>query len=552
MQKPGHRPRHLFQNGGILVQQQPLLRQWKVAGEIPDVRASAEFRDPRSSGAGRRSALPKRARARRSARRRLNGSRTPASQRAKDPSFSSRASTFSILSTASSHVGRRSRTRRAPAVIRSRTSASSRTDDKASSSAATFPGGTSRPASESDRESGIAPVPSRRPGRHARVLRRRPSRTNSCSEACTKTSGRVVERRKLRRTDLADRAQPVPRVVRHSQLGGHERPWLDRDRGCRRQTSGATRAGSGARARAAGFVSLSGVIAATESRWRGLREPRASGAQSVPGSTTAICSGLTPVRLERPHSRRSRDNARSCGRQRPPFALLEPVGLLTTDAEVSGKRQVDERDEVEAPTFAFHLRRHRAERETVDEDEGTVRNRRERLRRGLERRRGWPRKGAGDLRGRRQPSRVPVDLPRCGGRTHTRRIAVDRPWNDDRDPPHTLVRRTTPTRRAIRAASPAGSRFRWRRPEIASRHRGDHARRRPRAPETRSSCSALERRLLVEIAVVEARRAPRSTHRSRGRCRRRCRRRRARGGGTRHRRHRWRRAGAGPGRTPRP
>ena len=107
--------------------------------------------------------------------------------------------------------------------------------------------------------------------------------------------------------------------------------------------------------------------------------------------------GPDAVRLERPHGRRSRDNARSCGRQRPPFALLEPIGLLTSDAGVSGQRQVDERDEVEAPTFAFHLRRHRAERETVDEDEGTIRNRRERLRRTFERRRGWPRKGAVDL-----------------------------------------------------------------------------------------------------------------------------------------------------------
>jgi hypothetical protein len=103
------------------------------------------------------------------------------------------------------------------------------------------------------------------------------------------------------------------------------------------------------------------------------------------------------VRLERLHGRRARDNARSCGRQRPPFALLELDGLLTIDADVGGKRQVDERDEVEAPTFPLHLRRHRAERETVDEDEGTVPNRREGLRRSLERRRGWPRKAAVDL-----------------------------------------------------------------------------------------------------------------------------------------------------------
>ncbi len=147
--------------------------------------------------------------------------------------------------------------------------------------------------------------------------------------------------------------------------------------------------------------------------------------------------GPDAVRLERPHSRRSRDNARPCGRQRPPFTLLEPVGLLTIDADVGGKRQVDERNEVETPTFAFHLRRHRAERETVGEDEGTVRNRCKRVRRSLERRRGWPGKGTVEL--------VDVDHPAACPQTSDDPAVVlipagslcDRPWNDDRDPPHT-------------------------------------------------------------------------------------------------------------------
>jgi hypothetical protein len=58
---------------------------------------------------------------------------------------------------------------------------------------------------------------------------------------------------------------------------------------------------------------------------------------------------------------------------------------------------MDERNEQKARMLAFNFRRHRAKRETVDEDEGTVWQRRERLRRRRERRRGWPREGAVDL-----------------------------------------------------------------------------------------------------------------------------------------------------------
>ena len=122
--------------------------------------------------------------------------------------------------------------------------------------------------------------------------------------------------------------------------------------------------------------------------------------------------GPDAVRLKRPYGRRSRDNARPCGRQRPPFTLLEPVGLLTIDADVGGKRQVDERDEVEAPTFAFDLSRHRAERETVDQDERAVGNRCKRAR-GLERRRGWPGKTVEPATSTAQPrARRPATIRR--------------------------------------------------------------------------------------------------------------------------------------------
>src|SRR5439155_14129365 len=103
------------------------------------------------------------------------------------------------------------------------------------------------------------------------------------------------------------------------------------------------------------------------------------------------------VALERSDRRRPRDNTGACRRQRPPFALLEPSGLAAIDANVGRKRQVDERNEAEPRTLALRLRGHRAKRETVDDNEAAVRNRRERSCRGLERHDRWPWKRAVDL-----------------------------------------------------------------------------------------------------------------------------------------------------------
>jgi hypothetical protein len=130
-------------------------------------------------------------------------------------------------------------------------------------------------------------------------------------------------------------------------------------------------------------------------------------------------------------------NRGACRRECRSLAFCEPVGLPAVDADLSRERQMDERDQVQSRTFALSLRRHRPEREAVNDDCGVVGNRGEHLCRMIECRHSRPGKAGVELFDVDDPSALPQA---CG---HAPVVLVsagslaDRTWNKKDERPHT-------------------------------------------------------------------------------------------------------------------
>jgi len=85
-------------------------------------------------------------------------------------------------------------------------------------------------------------------------------------------------------------------------------------------------------------------------------------------------SGPTTVTRQRRSGRPAGDDHQPRGRKRPPLARFERHGRVPVNRGFLSQRMMHERDESQARGFAFHLGRHRAERQAVDQHRGVVRN----------------------------------------------------------------------------------------------------------------------------------------------------------------------------------
>ena len=270
--------------------------------EIADVRSgpAPEIEDPqgpigRQPGDDRLASAPPIAPRRRRAR------AAPARATGNQPRHVSTARAAAILSTASSHVGSRSRTRRAPSVSCSRMRASPAIVVSAAVSAPASPGGTSRPAGFSPlppvpTSSGIAPVvgaDDRKPVRERLGDRHA---VGFVERGQHEHVGAVVADLQCAGVELAGERDAIV------QAGcTHARPQPLDGRRIAVETAGTGQkpVAVGKRLQRANqnLVTLSAVIAATDSRCSGApAEPRASGARSVPGSTSGDPVGRDAVR----------------------------------------------------------------------------------------------------------------------------------------------------------------------------------------------------------------------------------------------------------------
>src|SRR5262249_14810529 len=165
LQNASHGAWNIGKDDRVFVEQQPVLRTWKATSQISDVRPAAASEIDhfqRSIARQRIAGDPHELRGASRCIERLAQRQPVTKRRPLHPP--NRSSAIAIWSTASSHVGKRSRTRRAPAEKRSRRLESSMMRASAPLSALTSAGGTTRPASAATRST-TAPVADATTGR---------------------------------------------------------------------------------------------------------------------------------------------------------------------------------------------------------------------------------------------------------------------------------------------------------------------------------------------------------------------------------------------------